>query len=76
MEATTVPPPARPWLAGLVRTWHGVEQVEAEKRLDRLPLRLADGLSRGQAEDLLARLARERVTARVIKGEAAPPLLA
>lgn len=65
MEATAVPPPARAWLAGLVRTLRGVGQEEAEKMVGRLPLRLADGLTRGQAEDLLAMLARERVTGRL-----------
>ena len=65
MEATQIPPPARAWLAGLVRTLHGVGPEEAEKRVGRLPLRLADGLTRGQAEDLLAELARERVTGRL-----------
>ncbi len=65
VEATQIPPPARAWLAGLVRTLHGVGPEEAEKRVGRLPLRLADGLTRGQAEDLLAQLARERVTGRL-----------
>ena len=66
MEATAVLPPARAWLAGLVRTLRGVGQEEAEKMVGRLPLRLADGLTRGQAEDLLAMLARERVTGRLL----------
>ncbi len=66
VEATAVPPPARGWLAGLVRTLRGVGQEEAEKMVGRLPLRLADGLTRGQAEDLLAMLARERVTGRLL----------
>ena len=51
---------------GLVRTLRGVDQTEAEKLLDHLPLRLAAGLTRGQAEDLLALLAREPVTARLV----------
>ena len=67
VEVTAVPLPTREWLAGLVRTRRGVGQEEAEKLLDALPLRLADGLTRGQAEDLLAQTARERVTARLVR---------
>ncbi|HVS39461.1 MAG TPA: NAD-binding protein [Gemmataceae bacterium] len=65
VEATAVPQPARPWLAGLLRTLRGVGQEEAEKMVGRLPLRLAAGLTRGQAQELLAQLARERVAARL-----------
>ena len=65
MEVTAVPGPARPWLVGLLRTVRGVSPDEAEKMLGRLPLRLADRLTRGQAEDLLAQLARERVGAAI-----------
>jgi hypothetical protein len=48
----------------MLRTQWGVGAAEAEAAVERLPLRL-DNLTRGQAEDLLARLLRERVTARV-----------
>ena len=65
MEVTAFPAGAG-WLVGLVRTLRGVGQEEAEKMVGRLPLRLADGLTRGQAEDLLAMLARERVTGRLL----------
>lgn len=65
VEVTAFPLPTRGWLAGLVRTVRGVGQEEAEKMLDRLPLQLGEGLTRGQAEDLLAQLAREGVTARL-----------
>jgi Trk K+ transport system NAD-binding subunit len=58
--------PARGWLAGLVRTIRGGSVEESERALDRLPLRLADSLTRGQAEDLLIQLARERVEARLV----------
>jgi hypothetical protein len=57
--------PTRGWLAGLVRTMIGSSAEEADHVLDRLPFRLADGLTRGQAEDLLSQLARERVDARL-----------
>ena len=38
---------------------------EAEKAAQQLPLRLKNGLTRGQAEDLLALLQRERVAAQL-----------
>jgi hypothetical protein len=65
VEVTAFPLPARGWLAGLVRTAQGLGAVEAEKALDELPLRLGRDLTRGQAEDLLAQLLRERVSARL-----------
>ncbi len=67
IEVSGFPLPARAWLAGLVRTTRDVGQMDAEMMLDQLPLRLANGLTRGQAEDLLAQLARERVTARLCR---------
>jgi hypothetical protein len=63
---TACPLPARPWLAAMIRTLLGGPQEEAESAVTRLPLRLGVNLTRGQAEDLLARLVRERVTARVV----------
>ena len=39
--------------------------AEAGQTLEHLPLRLADHLTRGQAEDLLARLIRERIDAKL-----------
>lgn len=63
VEVTGFPIPTRGWLAGLVRTTHQVSAEEAEVLLDKLPMRLDGNLTRGQAEDLLARLDRERVTA-------------
>jgi Trk K+ transport system NAD-binding subunit len=65
VDVTAFLPPTRGWLASLARTTLGVPADEADRALERLPLRLATGLTRGQAEDLLAQLARERVTARV-----------
>jgi hypothetical protein len=63
VEVKAFPLPARDWLAGLVKTQKGLSAEEAEKALDHLPLTLGAGLTRGQAEDLLARLVRERITA-------------
>jgi Trk K+ transport system NAD-binding subunit len=70
VEVTGFPLPARGWLAGLVRTTEGLGAVGAEKALDGLPLRLGRDLTRGQAEDLLAQLLRERVSARLCPANA------
>jgi hypothetical protein len=72
VEVTAFPLPTRGWLAGLVRTVQGLGAVEAEKALDELPLRLGGDLTRGQAEDLLAQLLRERVSARLCPVPKAP----
>src|SRR5262249_6398390 len=71
VEVTTCPLPTRPWLAGQVGTLLGRTQEEADKALESLPLRLGVHLTRGQAEDLLARLVRERVGARIVRLEPA-----
>jgi Trk K+ transport system NAD-binding subunit len=65
VDVTAFALPTRGWLAGLLRTTTGMSAAEAELALDRLPLRLASSLTRGQAEDLLVQLVRERVTARL-----------
>jgi Trk K+ transport system NAD-binding subunit len=54
--------PAREWVALLLRTQQGLSAEAADAALDRLPVCLGSNLTRGQAEDLLALLARERVT--------------
>jgi Trk K+ transport system NAD-binding subunit len=69
VEVMRCPIPTRGWLLGLVRTVQGVGGAEAEALLERMPFRLAGKLSRGQAEDLLATLLRERVDARMVDGE-------
>ncbi len=63
VEVTECPPPARPFVAQLARTTHGLSAEAAEGMMARLPFCLDRGLTRGQAEDLRARLLRERVTA-------------
>jgi Trk K+ transport system NAD-binding subunit len=73
VEVTACPLPTRDWLAGLVRTQCGLSAEEAAAALGRMPLRLGTRLTRGQAEDLLALLARERVTARLCEAEAVGP---
>jgi Trk K+ transport system NAD-binding subunit len=65
VEVLGFPLPTRAWVAQQLRLHSGASAEDAEKALDRLPLTLATGLTRGQAEDLLARLAKERVSARL-----------
>src|SRR5262249_24063312 len=65
VDVTGCPLPMRGWLAGLARMQRGLSAEEAEKALDQMPFRLGENLTRGQAEDLLARLLRERVAARL-----------
>jgi Trk K+ transport system NAD-binding subunit/uncharacterized protein YoaH (UPF0181 family) len=65
VEVDAIPLPTRAWVATLLRARQGITAEEAEKAIDQVPLRLASGLTRGEAEDLLAQLVRERVSARV-----------
>jgi Trk K+ transport system NAD-binding subunit len=69
VDVAAFPLPARDWLTGLVRTEQGLSLEDAQASLDHLPLRLGTTLTRGQAEDLLARLVRERVSAKVVSTE-------
>jgi hypothetical protein len=66
IEVEACPLPIRSWLSGLLRMTRGLSIAEADAALERLPVRLAEGLTRGQAEDLLAQLARQRVAARLL----------
>ncbi|MGH7174520.1 MAG: NAD-binding protein, partial [Gemmataceae bacterium] len=66
IEIVGVPLPARGWLAGLLRMQRGCGEEEAAHALESLPMRLAEDLTRGQAEELLARLLRERVDAKLL----------
>jgi Trk K+ transport system NAD-binding subunit len=72
VEVTACPLPTRGWLAGLLRTRIGCTQEEADLAAEHLPLCLGWHLTRGQAEDLLAQLLRERVTAHLISGNPSP----
>jgi hypothetical protein len=65
VEVTAVPLPARGYVATMLRTRQGLSAEDAQKALDHLPLTVATGLTRGEAEDLLGQLARERVAARL-----------
>jgi hypothetical protein len=64
---TGFPLPARAWLVGLIRTITGANAEEAEREVSALPLRLAGSFTRGEAEDLLAQLTRERVGAKLCR---------
>jgi Trk K+ transport system NAD-binding subunit len=66
IDVLGAPLPARPWLAGLIRTQTGCTEEKANETVEKPPLRLADHLTRGQAEDLLARLVRERINAKLL----------
>src|SRR5262249_2606294 len=68
VEVTACPVPARAWVGGVLRTRTSLNAEQAAKAVESLPLTLATGLTRGQAEDLLAQLARERVTASMVEG--------
>jgi Trk K+ transport system NAD-binding subunit len=68
VEVEAIPLPTRPWVATLLRARRGLSVEEAEKALDQAPLRIAADLTRGEAEDLLTQLSRERVRARVTAG--------
>ncbi|MGH9677713.1 MAG: hypothetical protein ACRD36_11480, partial [Candidatus Acidiferrum sp.] len=56
----------RGWLAGLLRASRNLPQDEADQAIDKLPMRFNSNLTRGQAEDLLAQLVRERVSAKLV----------
>jgi Trk K+ transport system NAD-binding subunit len=60
--------PAREWVALLLRTQQGLSAEDADRSLDKLPVCLGQNLTRGQAEDLLALLAREKVTGHLRQG--------
>lgn len=54
-------------LVPLVRTARGCSPEEATKLLEAKPFTMVERVSRGKAEELLSRLQRERVVARVVK---------
>jgi Trk K+ transport system NAD-binding subunit len=57
--------PTRDWVALLLRTQQGLTAEAADAALNQLPVCLGNNLTRGQAEDLLALLQRERVAAQL-----------
>ena len=72
VDAIAFPPTARPKLIQLLWERQSVTASMAEGLLEHLPLRLGNNLTRGQAEDLLARLRPENVTAQATQVTEAP----
>jgi Trk K+ transport system NAD-binding subunit len=60
---------ARPLVLQLLRERRGLTPEAAESALDQLPIAIGSGLTRGQAEDLLAMLRHEGVKAQVQQAE-------
>ena len=69
VELTECPPTARAYAAKLLGSFAALNADGGEAALDRLPLRLDAKLTRGQAEDLLELLRRERVHGRLCREE-------
>ncbi len=65
VAVTAFPMSSRGWLVDQLRLLRQVTIEEAEEMVKQLPLVLESGLTRGQAEDLVARLQRERVASEV-----------
>jgi Trk K+ transport system NAD-binding subunit len=61
------PPTARESLIPLTRVTRHCDQAEAERLLTEGSFTLAEGLTRGEAEELLARVTRETATARALQ---------
>lgn len=60
------PPPARAALVALVQVARGCDAGAADAALNALPLTLRDGLTTGEARELVEQLEREKVRARVV----------
>jgi Trk K+ transport system NAD-binding subunit len=74
VDLENVPIPARPWVVSQLRLLFQCDAETAEGMLSRLPLRLGPPMTRGQAEDLIARFQREKVTVRRIDPTPALPV--
>jgi hypothetical protein len=66
VEATVCPLPAVGWMVQLARCNRRLALEVPDQEIARLPCRVGENLTRGQAEELLFRLRRERVTGRLI----------
>jgi hypothetical protein len=71
VELTECPPTARAYAAKVLGSIAALNADTGEHALDRLPLRLGGKLTRGQAEDLLELLRRERVHGRLCREDGA-----
>lgn len=65
VDVTGVTLPAKEYVTLLFRSQRGMSAEDAARAVENLPACIGEDLTRGQAEDLLALLARERVTARL-----------
>jgi Trk K+ transport system NAD-binding subunit len=65
VDVLSFPLPMREWVVRQLMAQNGTSVAEAEKAVDTLPICLASGLTRGHAEDLLARMTRQRVNGRI-----------
>ncbi len=65
VDVLSFPLPMREWVIRQLTAHNAMSVAEAEKALDILPVCLATGLTRGHAEDLLARMTKQRVNGRV-----------
>jgi Trk K+ transport system NAD-binding subunit len=65
VEVTSFTLASRDWAHLFLRTQRGLSAEEAERALAQLPACAGADLTRGQAEDLLAQMARERVAGRL-----------
>jgi Trk K+ transport system NAD-binding subunit len=72
VDVTAFALPARDWVALLLRTQQGLTAEAADSALQQLPVLLGSNLTRGQAEDLLALLAREKVAGQLRQLAALP----
>jgi Trk K+ transport system NAD-binding subunit len=66
VEATECPLPARGFMVQLARANRGLAPEVPDQEIARLPCRVGERLTRGQAEDLLFRLQRERVSGKLV----------
>jgi hypothetical protein len=67
VEIHEVPEGARAWLADWLCSAQALSLDEAAKALDRLPHRLANHLTRGQAEGVLEVLRQNQVSGRIVQ---------
>jgi Trk K+ transport system NAD-binding subunit len=67
VDVTAFAPSALAVLLKLLQTERGLNAEEASKRAEQLPICLGEGLTRGQAEELLDRLGHDGVTGKMRK---------
>jgi Trk K+ transport system NAD-binding subunit len=65
VDVLSFPLPARDWVSSLLRVQRGLSAEQADQAVGQLPVRLCSQVTRGQAEDMLALLNRERVVGKL-----------